>query len=142
MGQVKFIHRVHSPARGSVATRVRETPPRVAPQHRSKHDRVCAVLSRECDLLPHVILTRTGAFQSSLDILWGMDLHWCDLESLVGIPDELGDSPWDSDDDSSDNVSLQVGSSFFCPETSCFRDVRSVHTPASSIWRMQCSKCT
>lgn len=41
---------------------------------------------------------------------WGVDLHWCDLESLVGFPGE-GQSPWDSDDDDSDDVSCQLSNS-------------------------------
>ncbi|CAN0501424.1 unnamed protein product, partial [Ectocarpus sp. 12 AP-2014] len=32
--------------------------------------------------------------QASSGSFWGVDLHWCDLESLAGLPAELGGSPW------------------------------------------------
>eukprot|EP00903_Cladosiphon_okamuranus_P013190 g12302.t1 len=34
---------------------------------------------------------------------WGVDLHWCDLESFFGLPAELGTSPWDSDEEDEDD---------------------------------------
>lgn len=40
-----------------------------------------------------------------------MDLHWCDLESLAGLPAELGASPWGSYTNNGDSSSSGGGSS-------------------------------
>lgn len=39
--------------------------------------------------------------QDTSKCFWGVDLHWCDLESFTGFPAELGSSPWDSDAEAS-----------------------------------------
>lgn len=61
-----------------------------------------------CTRRSHPLQNDTVNAKVSSGSFWGVDLHWCDLESLAGLPAELGDSPWDPPGKGSDKVSLRV----------------------------------